>query len=224
MSEICPTSLRLEASLEVVRGIILVIEHLQEPLSISSVRRSQTTHVVTLGLEPIQRLLSTLVALGKIPSAPEWMSTTLKVQAGRGHYLLGTTGVAMGVLEVDPVTLHRKPFMNTASQMNDVSHTAPENSLTLGRAAVRGMDPMPRTDAAALWASRHVLWNLEGGADLPNTLMVNAENGQILGLDAVHVRGVCNGQGTALQVIMALGGNRSAIPNHASEVEVAHGS
>jgi len=116
MSEIRPTSLRLEASLKVVRGIILVIEHLQEPLSISFVRRSQTTHVVTLGLEPIQWLLSTLVALGKIPSAPEWISTTLKVQAGRGRYLLGTTGVAMGVLEVDPVTLHRKPFMYTAGR------------------------------------------------------------------------------------------------------------
>jgi len=63
--------MRVEDSLKVVRGVILVIEHLQEPLSISSVRRSQTTHVVTLGLEPIQWLLGTLVALGKIAGAPE---------------------------------------------------------------------------------------------------------------------------------------------------------
>ena len=78
MSEMRPKSLTVDDSLEVVRGIILAIERLQEPLSISSVRQSQTTHVVTLSLEPIQRLLSTLVALGKIASTPKWMNTTLK--------------------------------------------------------------------------------------------------------------------------------------------------
>jgi len=205
MSEIRPTSLRLEASLEVVRGVILVIEHLQEPLSISFVRWSQTTHVVTLGLEPIQWLLGTLVALGKIPSAPRWISTTLRMQAGLGLYLFGTSGFIMEVSEVEPVTLHRKPFMYTASKMDNVSHIAFENPLTLGRTAVLGMDPMPSTDAAAIGASRHVLWNLEGSVDSPNALVVNAENGQILGLDAVHVGSVCNGEGTTLQVIMALG-------------------
>ena len=114
MSEIRSVSLGVEASLEVVRGIILAIVHLQDPLSISSLRRSQTPHVVTLGLEPIQWLLGTLIALGKIPSAPEWMSTTLKVQARLGRHLFGTSGFAMVVLEVEPVTWHRKPFMYTA--------------------------------------------------------------------------------------------------------------
>ena len=152
------------------------------------------------------------------------MSTTLKVQAGLGRYLLGTTGVAMGVLEVEPVTLHRKPFMYTTSRMNDVPRTASENPLTLGRTAVHGMDPMPSTDTAVFGASRHVLWNLEGGADLPNALVVNTENGQILGLDAVHVRCVCNGEGTTLQVIVTLRGNRSAVPNHTSEIELAYSS
>ena len=152
------------------------------------------------------------------------MSTTPKVQAGLRLYLLGTTGFAMGVLEVEPVTLHRKLFMNTANWMNDVSYAALENPLTLGRTAVLGMDPMPSTDTAAFGTSRHVLWNLEGGANLPNTLVVDTENGQILGLEAVLVGGVCNGEGTTLQVIMALGENRSVVPNHASEVELAHGS
>ena len=114
--------------------------------------------------------------------------------------------------------------MYTTSRVNDISHTAPENPLTLGRAAVHGMDPMPSTDTAAFGASRHVLWNLELRANLPNTLVVNTENGQILGLDAVHVRCVCNGEGTALQVIVTLRGNRSAALNYASEVEAAHGS
>jgi len=108
--------------------------------------------------------------------------------------------------------------------VNDVSYTALENQLTLGRTAVHGMDPMPRTDAAALGARRHVLGNREVSVERPNTLVINAENGQIIGLDAVHVRGVCNGEGTTLQVIVALGGNRSAVSNLASEVEEAHGS
>ena len=95
--------------------------------------------------------------------------------------------------------------MYTASRMDNVSHMMLENPLTLGRAAVLGMDPMPRTDAAAIWASRHVLWNLEGGVNSPNALVIDAENGQILGLDAVHVRGVCNGESTTLQVVVALG-------------------
>jgi len=224
MSEMRPKSLTVDDSLEVVRGIILAIERLQEPLSISSVRQSQTTHVVTLSLEPIQRLLSTLVALGKIPGAPEWMSTTSRVQAGLGPYLFGTSGFIMVLVEVEPVTLHRKPFMYTASRMNDVSHPALENPLTLGGTAVHGMDPMPSTDAAALGARRHVLGNLEVGVELPNTRVVNGENGQILGLDALYIRGVCNGDGTTLHVIEALGGNRSAVLNHASEAEETHGS
>lgn len=52
------------------------------------------------------------------------------------------------------------------------------------------MDPMPSTDAAAVWAGRHILGNLEDGVYHPNALMVDAENGQILGLNAVHVRSV----------------------------------
>jgi len=112
--------------------------------------------------------------------------------------------------------------MYTVGRMNDVSHTALENPLTLGRTAILGMDPMPCTDAATLGARRHVLGNIEGSVDSPNALVVNAENGQILGLDAPYVRGVCNGECTTLQVIVALGGNRSALMNRASEVEETH--
>jgi len=107
MSEKHPASLRVEASLEIVRGIILVIEHLQEPLSISFVWQSQTTHVVALSLEPIQWLLGTLVTFGKITGAPEWVSATSKVQAGLGRYLFGTSGFIRVLVEVEPVILHR---------------------------------------------------------------------------------------------------------------------
>jgi len=69
------------------------------------------------------------------------------------------------------------------------------------------MDPVPSTDTAAIGAGRHVLGDLERSVDFPNTLVVDAENGQILRLDAVHVRSVRNGEGTTLQVVMALGGN-----------------
>ena len=122
----------------------------------------------------------------------------------------GSVRSRAGDLASEAVHVHCGP-------VNDVSHAALENQLTLGGAAVHGMDPMPRTDAAAIWASRHVLWNLEGGVNSPNALVVDAENGQILGLDAVHVRGVCNGEGTTLQVIVALGENMSAVLNRASD-------
>ena len=63
---------------------------------------------------------------------------------------------------------------------------------------------MPSTDAAVFWAGRHILGDLEDGGDGPNALMVDAEDGQILGLDAVHVRSVGNGEGATLQVVDAL--------------------
>lgn len=71
---------------------------------------------------------------------------------------------------------------------------------------------MPSTDTATVWARGHIRGDLEAGVDGPNTLMVDAENDQILGLDAVHVGRVGNGKGATLQVIYALKGNRSTTP------------
>ena len=71
-------SVEAQGLLEVVGGIVLVVEHLREPVSVSSSRWSKGAYVVTLGLEPVQWLLSALVALGKIASAPRWMSMTLE--------------------------------------------------------------------------------------------------------------------------------------------------
>ena len=113
--------------------------------------------------------------------------------------------------------------MYTVNRVSDVSHIVLENLLTLRRSAVHGMNPMPGTDTATLGARRHVLGNREGSVGSPNTFVVNAENGQIFGLNAVHVRIVCDREGTTLQVIEALGGNKSAVPDHASEAEKTHG-
>ena len=135
---------------------------------------------------------------------------------------MGTCGFIMGFLEVEPVTLHRKLFKNTASRVNDVSHITLENTLTLRRSAILGMDPMPATDTAALGARRHVMGNREGSVDCPNTCVVNAEDGKILGFNGGLVRIVCNGEGTALHVIESLRRNKSAVLNHASEVEETH--
>ena len=66
---------------------------------------------------------------------------------------------------------------------------------------------MPGTDAAALGAGRHVLGDIESSADFPNTFVVDTEDGQILGLDAVHVRSVRDGEGATLQIVGALRGN-----------------
>jgi len=63
---------------------------------------------------------------------------------------------------------------------------------------------MPGADTAALGTGRHVLGDLEGSVDFPDTLMVDTEDGQILGLDAVHVGSVRNREGTTFQVIVAL--------------------
>ena len=66
---------------------------------------------------------------------------------------------------------------------------------------------MPGTDTTAVGARWHVLGDLERSVDLPNTFVVDTEDSQILGLDAVHVGGIRDGEGTTLQVILALGGN-----------------
>ena len=102
-------------------------------------------------------------------------------------------------------------------------HRALGNLLTLLRTAVRQMDPMPGTDAAALGASRHFFRNLEDGADRPNTCLVNAENGQILRLDAVHIRIICNGEGATPQVINPLRRNKISVLKHANEDAKTHG-
>lgn len=69
------------------------------------------------------------------------------------------------------------------------------------------MDPMPGTDTATFRTGRHVLGDREGSVDRPNASVVDAENGQILGFDAVHVGSVGNGEGTTPQVIFTLRGN-----------------
>ena len=73
------------------------------------------------------------------------------------------------------------------------------------------MDPMPGTDTTTFGTRRHVLGDLEGSVDFPNTLVVDTENGQILGLDAVHVGGVRDGEGTTLQVLVALRRNEQTV-------------
>ena len=55
---------RTEGLLEVAWGIILVAKHLQGTLSASLAQGSQSTHVGTLSLEVIQRLLGALITLG----------------------------------------------------------------------------------------------------------------------------------------------------------------
>lgn len=73
------------------------------------------------------------------------------------------------------------------------------------------MDPVPGTDTAFIGAGRHILGDLEGSVDVPNTDVVDTENGQILRLDAVHVRRVRDGEGATLQVIVALDGNELVV-------------
>jgi hypothetical protein len=91
--------------------------------------------------------------------------------------------------------------MYTVSRMRGGSPVVLRKQLTLSRTAICGMDPMPSTDTTAIWAGRHVLGDLEDGIDVPDALMVDAEDDQILGLDAVHVRSVRDGKGATLHVI-----------------------
>lgn len=126
---------------KIVGGVVLVVEH-----------------VVTLSLEPTQRLLSALVAFGRIAGAP------------LGNLWLLDGRIRGRASDLAPETVH----------------------VHLGGTAVYGMNPMPGTDTATVGARRHILRNLEVGIDRPNALVVDAENGQILGLDAVHVRSIRN--------------------------------
>ena len=134
--------------------------------------------------------MSALVALGKITRAP----------LGNHWPLNGGVGSRAGDLASEAVHVHcgageRRPRATL------------ENLLTLRRTAVHGMDPMPGTDTSALGAGRHVLGDIESSADFPNAFVVDAEDGQILGFDAVHVRSVRDGEGATLQIVGALRGN-----------------
>ena len=177
----------------------MIVEHLQKCFSIPSSWRSGRTHVVALGLEPVQRLLSTLVALAKITSTP----------LGNLWFGNGGVGSRAGDLASEAVHVHCEPDERW-------SCTTLENSLTLRGAAVDGMDPMPCTDTATLGAGRHVLGNLEGSVDAPNTVVIDTEDRQILGLDAVHIGSVRDGEGTTLHVFMRLRGDELAAPYHRS--------
>jgi hypothetical protein len=102
--------------------------------------------------------------------------------------------------------------MYTTSTMSDGRLMELWNWLTLSRTAVDGVDPMPSTDTTVLGAGRHVLGNLKQGINYLNTLVVDAEDRQILGLDAIHVRSVRNGKGATPQVIGALKRSKLANP------------
>lgn len=66
------------------------------------------------------------------------------------------------------------------------------------------MDPEPRAVAAALWARREAGY-VEGGVLVPNAGVVDGENGEVVGLDVVHVGLVRDSKRTALHVVDAGG-------------------
>ena len=73
---------------------------------------------------------------------------------------------------------------------------------------------MPSADTAIIGAGRHILGNLELGIDGPDALVEDAEDGKILGLEAVDVRSVRDGKGATLQVINSLKINELVIRRH----------
>lgn len=66
------------------------------------------------------------------------------------------------------------------------------------------MDPEPGAVAAALRALREV-GDVEGGVLVPNTGVVDGENGEVVGLDIVHVGLVRDSKRTTLHVVDAGG-------------------
>ena len=78
---------------------------------------------------------------------------------------------------------------------------------------------MPSADTAIIGAGRYVLGNLEMGVDGPNAFVYDAENGQLLGLEAVDVGNVRDGKGATLQVINSMKRNELVIRCH-----VGHGT
>lgn len=63
------------------------------------------------------------------------------------------------------------------------------------------MDPEPGANAAALRASGHVGGDIEACVDVPNALMVDAEDSEVLGLYRAHVGFVGNGQRATFQIV-----------------------
>lgn len=68
------------------------------------------------------------------------------------------------------------------------------------------MDPEPCTNAASFRASRHLCWYLEVGIFGPYAGLVDAEYGEILGLNLFNVRLVSDGQRASSYIVNALKG------------------
>ena len=62
------------------------------------------------------------------------------------------------------------------------------------------MNPKEGTSAHVVRARGHLVWDTEIGVSIPNTGLVDAEHGEVLGLDLRGVTLVRNGQGAALDV------------------------
>ena len=81
---------------------------------------------------------------------------------------------------------------------------------------------MPSADTTIIEAGRHILRNLELGIDGPDALVDDAEDGQILGLEALDVRSVRDRKGATLQVINSLKRNELVIRRHAGHGRTWH--
>lgn len=69
------------------------------------------------------------------------------------------------------------------------------------------MDPEPSTSATSGRASRHRRGNIEVSEMSPNALLLNRENGEVIGLDGVHLRwrDVGDGESASLDIIQTGG-------------------
>lgn len=64
---------------------------------------------------------------------------------------------------------------------------------------------MPRADASAFGASRHISRNLESRVQRPNTSLVDTEDDEVFGGNRTDIRFVRNGESTTAKIVDAVG-------------------
>jgi len=135
-------------------------------------------HVVALGLVPIQWLLRTPCAIGRVVRGPIRVGT-----AATGDLSWGQRGGRHGTGHVAPETHH----------------------VHLLRARVRPVYPEPRANTPAFRALRHLRWDLEVRVQRPHARLVHAEYSDVLRFDLCDVRVVCDAQRAAAEIVDAVG-------------------
>ena len=172
--------------------------HLMEFLSTELPVRCARTYVVSLLLEPVERVLGTVRTVARCSSLNpvSRVSTTSagELWCGQGNVRCRSSDVALesGHIIYAPADKSRC----TAGTVG--------KKLTLFATAVGGVDPEPCAMAPSRRARRHSCGDLEIGEPGPYTRLVYAEDDKVLGFDGSDIGLVGNSEGASSQIVEIL--------------------